>query len=119
MYLTLGGLRHPKRADDLADAIFGANAVWPHVPALDDLGGGNLRVRGLCGEEWGEIWLVWRWTNKMCSDHENHNMVQLLRQNISRLFAGRKSFFVSHQMTDSCYKRFQSLLLQEMITLRA
>lgn len=64
MYLTLGGLGHPERADDLADAVFGANAVRPHVPALDDLGGGDLCVRGLCGDERGEVWLVWQWSKR-------------------------------------------------------
>lgn len=49
--LTLGGLGHPKWADDLADAVLRANAVRSHVSPLDDLRGGDLRIWGLCGEE--------------------------------------------------------------------
>lgn len=54
MNLTLGGLGHPKWADNLADAVLGANAIGPHVTPLDDLRGGDLRLRGLCGEERGD-----------------------------------------------------------------
>lgn len=51
--LTFRGLGSAEGADDLADAVFRADAVGPHVAALDNLCGGDLRLGGLCCNEWG------------------------------------------------------------------
>ena len=51
--LTFGCFRHPQGADDLADAVLGANAIRADVSPLDDLCGGDLGVGRFCGNEWG------------------------------------------------------------------